>query len=205
MKMFPEKIDKPRVALVEGQDEVNLLKKLFLHLNLDGIQVIECGGCIQMMKNLPKFTKITGFEEVTRLAVFRDADRDFQSTFQSVCTALQRAGLVCPQRSGCFRNGEPDVGVFLLPNNSDPGALEDLFLSSVPDNAALNCVESFWTCVETLSEPPGSECKSRARAYLATRQKDCPSVGIAAQKGYWDFDSRHLDPLKAFLSDLAES
>ena len=89
-----------------------------------------------------------------------------------------------------------------MPGSSENGMLEDLCLKTVKDNPAMKCVNSFIDCAKGLGEPPKNIAKAKAQAYLAAMPKILSSVGIAAQKGYWDLDSIELHDLKTILLAL---
>jgi len=94
--------------------------------------------------------------------------------------------------------------------------LETLCLQSVSSNSVMICVKSFMDCLKkTLPEKtPGSSCdskidylpknmtKSKALAFLASRYEEVKSIGIAAEKGYWDFSHPAFTNLIAFLRQL---
>ena len=45
--------------------------------------------------------------------------------------------------------------------------------------------------------------KARAHAYLTTMPHPHASVGVAAQKGYWNFDHEAFEGVRRFLMSLA--
>lgn len=75
---------------------------------------------------------------MTHLGIVIDADKSAVSTLQSVSDALKRAGY-----AGFPTTLEPSgliqiidglkIGVWVMPNNIDPGMAEDLFLSFLPE------------------------------------------------------------------------
>ena len=71
----------------------------------------------------------------------------------------------------------------------------------------IECIDSFMSCIAKNSDKsdynlPKDIHKARCRAFLSTMEKDTPSLGVAAKKGYWDFDSEKLNPLLSFLKQL---
>jgi hypothetical protein len=77
----------------------------------------------------------------------------------------------------------------------------------VEDQPAMKCVNEFASCVSTLPVSPKNISKSKAAVFkaltfLAAQHENVDRVGLAAQKGYWNFDSPALDELKQFLSYL---
>ena len=82
--------------------------------------------------------------------------------------------------------------------------LESLCLSTVElkEKETIECVDEFMQCIELKKEKPKNPHKARHRAFLAAMLDDTPSLGIAAQKGYWDFGSDKLKPLLDFLKQI---
>ena len=77
--------------------------------------------------------------------------------------------------------------------------LEDLCLKTVEHHPAMRCVATFIGCVLELENPPNNIAKAKAQAFLAAMPRLVNSVGLGAQKGYWDFNSEELTDLKAFI------
>jgi hypothetical protein len=85
--------------------------------------------------------------------------------------------------------------------------LEDLCLKTVEGDCAMDCVERFASCVAGLPDPPRNMSKAKVQAFkshvfLATQPETVDSVGLGAQKGYWNLDSPCLGELKQFLLHL---
>ena len=106
------RVERERVLLVEGADEVNFVVALMGH-HFDGaaaaaVQVIPVGGR-------------TRFRERLR-AVTMAADG-------CLCAPRRERALQRPfQRTGS--NGPPGVGIFIAPDGGTPGALETLCIRS---------------------------------------------------------------------------
>ena len=89
-----------------------------------------------------------------------------------------------------------------MPGNSDAGMLEDLCLKTVENHPVMNCVNPFVDCISKLEEAPNNMAKAKAQAFLAAMPELANSVGVGAQKGYWDFNSEELTELKLFINNL---
>ena len=218
----PKEITKEKLLLVEGADEVNFFNALFRHVNQADIQVASVGGRDNFKNEIPMFVKARGFGRLTKWAVIRDAEEsEAINAFKSARNILEKAlkelnesksldqkiKYLLPGSPGEFSSGSLPIGIFILPDNSQPGMLEDLCLKTVEDHPAMKCVNDFYGCCKKLKKPPENEAKSKAEAFLAAmpkamRKTSEDGVGIGAQKKYWNFDSEHLNPLKFFLSHL---
>ncbi len=89
-----------------------------------------------------------------------------------------------------------------MPGSFESGMLEDLCIKTVQETPAMECVDGFIHCVQALDNPPRNMAKAKAQAYLAAMPKITSSVGVAAMKNYWNFDSDELFPLKQILSSI---
>ena len=62
-------IEKDRLLLVEGVDEVNFFKAFFKQANIDNIQIISIGGKTQLKKKLTALCHLPGFNKITRIGI----------------------------------------------------------------------------------------------------------------------------------------
>lgn len=208
----PRAITKRGVLAVEGKDEINFFDRLLHHMGISDFQIEEVGGKDRFPQKFPDLLKMPGFYEpngspyVKNLAVIRDKDRD--NAFESIANIVRKAGLSPPGEHGAFSDGRPRVGIFIMPGETIDGTmLEDLCLKTVQDHEAMPCVEQFASCVGALPSVPRNMAKAKAQVFkaqvfLAAQTDTVEAVGLAAQKGYWDFDSPALAELKSFLEHL---
>ena len=202
-------IEKPKILLVEGQDEVEFFKVLLKKKCLkEDFQIIDIAGrdkfninSLMALKNIPEF------EKVTSLAIIQDADdNDPQSRFDSICSTLKGCNLNPPAQIGSFNTAsQPKVGIFILPDGKNEGMLESLCLSTVgsKEKDIMKCVNEFMMCVEKLdNKQPKNKEKACLQAFLSAMPEDTRSIGVAAKKDYWDFDSDQLKPLLDFLKQI---
>ena len=201
--MTPIKSNK--ILAVEGSDEENFFGALLKHINIADCDIRKVGGKDQFKDKLPAlkisrgFLNADGTPFVTHLAIIRDENGD--DAFTSVVNILKKEGFTPPKKHGLHSNGNPKIGIFIMPGTTIKGTmLEDLCLESVKDHPSMKCVNEFASCVCGLETRPKSLSKAKAQTFLATQPDIVNSVGLGAQKNYWDFDSPTLDELKKFLS-----
>jgi hypothetical protein len=202
---MPENFEftKTKFLAVEGKDEKNFLKKLLEYIDiLDIADIYPAGGKDQFKNIMLALSKSRGFGSLKKIAVIRDADENAEDAFKSVTGVLKNIGLQIPERPGEFSSGSPSVGVFIMSDNSSKGMLEDLCLESVKDHESMECVENFITCTRELKEKPKIISKAKVQVFLATKPEIVNSLGVAAQKEYWNFHSEKLMPLINFLKKL---
>ena len=202
-------ITKEKLLLVEGKDEKKFFKILLEKNEIYNIQIISSGGKSQFKRKLPAIKNTSGFDEITSLAVIHDADTDAQAAFKSVCSVLKNNDLNFPNKVSSFIPGSPNVGVFIIPDGKNPGMLESLCLSTVQSESITDCIEPFINCVRqktsvrnTRYKFPRNVNKAKCKAFLSAMEEDIPSLGIAAEKGYWNLDSDRLTSLLDFLKKL---
>jgi hypothetical protein len=203
----PTRITSKRVLAVEGLDEKNFFDKLLRYLGISDFQIEDVGGKEKFPKRFPVLLKTPGFFTahespfVTHLAIIRDKDED--DAFKSIADIITGAGLAPPIKHSAFSKGNPKVGVFIMPGSKVKGTmLEDLCLKTVEDHPAMKCVNEFASCVSALEAKPKNMAKAKAQTFLAAQAEIVNSVGLGAQRGYWNFDSPALDELKQFLRYL---
>lgn len=201
-----KKIKNQKLLLVEGKDEEVFFKILLERKKIGGIQIMPSGGKQKFQKHLPALRKTPGFDKIISLAVIHDADESADKAFQSIQSALNNNELKSPDKIGKFVSSSPKVGVFIIPDGKSKGNLESLCLSTVKSND-IKCIDSFMDCIKQNSNNssynfPKNIYKARCRAFLSSMEEDTPSLGVAAQKAYWDFDSEKLNCLLSFLKQL---
>ena len=202
MERNPKSIREKKVLAVEGKDEVNFFEALLKHLGIASFEIRDVGGKDKFKKKLPALVHTSGFSDVEVLVVVRDAEGDADAAFGSVRNVLRSQKLEPPDRMNQFSNGNPRIGVFIMPGNSDTGMLEDLCLKTVEEHPAMKCVNAFTDCASVLKDPPKIMAKAKAQVFLAAMSDIANSVGVGAQKGHWNFDSDELDNLRSFIDNL---
>ena len=200
------KISADRLLLVEGRDEANLFGALLRHcfgpVWQQEIQIVEAGGRAAFRGNIATIRAEAESRPLRAIGVIRDADRDARGALQSVCDALRMAGYNPPTIHGDVSNGNPHVGVFIVPDGRAPGAIETLCRRSVAGGAASECVEAFIDCLKEQGMRSRNEDKTFTHAWLAAGEDPVARVGEGAQQGAWDFDSDAFGELTAFLRKL---
>jgi hypothetical protein len=190
-------INLSNLILVEGADEENFFNAFVSKNNLTGIQVIKLCGKTNIPAYIKLLPNVPGFNQVKKIAIFRDTDNENQDDiFRSLCDALQRANLPCPDRLFTYTLSTPTVGIFLFPGSGTNGMLEDLCLSSLKEEKILSCMETYFRCCNHV---PKKLSKAKILLFLAVHDDIVNSLGLAAQKNYWDFNHSCFDEIKEFL------
>lgn len=200
----PIQIQKKKLLLVEGNDEVVFFQSLFKEMNVNSIQIYPVGGKEQFRNEIPLIVKHREFNNVTKIGCIRDADEDKKAAFDSISNVLVRNGLKPVNVINKFSKTHPSIGIFIMPGvKHDKGALEDLCTNAICNDKKIECVDDYIACIELkLSSKLDKITKRKAQVYLAANKDLCNSVGLGAQKNYWNFNSHVYDELKDFINNL---
>ena len=218
-------ISKPKLLLGEGEDESQFLSAFVAHMAIDDIQVIQYGGKSRMEAGLKGIVNLSNFDRVVSLGITRDADyfenplnvlakqnnvNEVQATFNAICAILRNPKINLPAptspKAKALAEGKPAVQVFILPDCERAGMLEDLCLATLEAMAEQNCIENYFSCIQQVTKkihPTHKLSKARLHAWLAAQEEpDLTRLGIAAAKGYLNFNHPAFDQLKAFIQAL---
>ena len=210
MAFQPFSLQKPRLIVVEGNDELRLFNALTLHLAIENVQIHALGGIGNLNGFLRVFKASSDFDQLRALAVVVDADDSRQQREQKIHSGLSNIELVCPSEplKGAQQGENPKCFYLILPHAEEQGMLEDVCLGSVKGDPALQCVDHYFACIDkaaTLGPKSRRMSKARVHAFLASRPHPDLRLGEAAEKGIWDFDSEAFRPLRCLLKQLTET
>ena len=190
------RIDRSKLLVGEGRDEVEFFTSLLSHLGISGVQVTDYGGKPKLREFLATLRRIPGFADLRTLAVTCDADDDPAAGKQSIESALESANLP----------PELTVRTLVLPSDETRGALETLCVEAFANKPIGECVERFISCAAEAGYEPkwsvGGAAKARAQMWLAFHARPALRLGEAAQAGCIDWDEATYVGLKAFLGSL---
>jgi len=189
-------ITKPKLLLVEGKDEVELFDKLLTDLGLADIDIWDIMGKTRFRENIEALPRLSGFDRVTSVGIVTDADKQPKGAFDSICDALEAAGLPRPTTRLQSVGDAPQVAIMILPGREAPGMLEDLCLESVADDPAMPCLEEYFRCLEEQLEAgafPGNPSKAVVRAFLASMEW--------LEEAHFEYLQEHLEEYLPELPD----
>lgn len=216
-------IEHPTILLVEGWDEFALFIRLLDHLGIESIDIRLYEGKDNLRQRLAALQAASGFDGVTAVGILRDGDEDPSAAFQSVRSALSAAGFPSPEQPGEFTDGQPRIGVLIVPGDGQPGSLETPCWASKADlEEARQAPERQTERAGTVSAAEVEECvtayveclqlkrvrlhpnldKVRVHAYLACQRKPGLKIGEAAEARYWNFNSDVWNDVKQFLQSM---
>ena len=189
--MAAEDLPPERVLLVEGVDDQEVVRHLCRrHQDIPVFEVLNKHGFPKLRKSIGPEMKVSGRRGVGILA---DANDDPRARWQSISDRLREAGVRPPGRlapGGLVMDGEPRIGVWLMPDNTSSGELEDFVVTLVPAG------DPIWPRAERYVEnipaidrrfEPHKITRAKIHAWLATR-KDPRLMGAAIGAGDLDAD-----------------
>lgn len=201
-------IESSKLLLVEGNDDEGFFKKVNEEIGIKDMQILKLEGAGKFnAETFRAIRQIHNFEIIVRsMAIVRDADEDARGVFDSICSALRTVDLPFPKKPLEFEardQGSIKVGVLIIPPNKAGGKLEDLCLLSVQHLKEMGCIDSFFECIRTVTDEfPEDLPKAKIKAFLASRKKSVPHLGVGMQKGYFPVDNEVFDGIKTFLKAM---
>lgn len=181
------------LLLVEGKDEQHVIRHLRLRYDIpDAFPIKVKEGFPNLRSTLEDELRASGLE---RLGVVVDADTDISSRWQSLRDILLRSGYLnvpeLPAESGTViqQVGLPAVGIWLMPDNSASGMLEDFVAFLVPAadrlwNRAGDCVQQI--PLDDRLFPEQYSSKAHIHTWLAWQEEPGTPMGSAINQRYLD-------------------
>lgn len=181
------------VVFCEGKSDKIFLDCVTRWMKIENLEMVPIEGGVSHLDNIaPQIRR--RHDEGRRVALILDANSDPADRRRSLDGTLDRLELTV-------------FDTFLLPNDRDPGCLEDVLEGlAVEDHRAIyDCLANYEKCLmdcEPEYRPP--HAKGKIYAY-------CEALGIETRDRerdytdgqYWNLDATGLDPLKLFLRKLA--
>ncbi|MCR4655245.1 MAG: hypothetical protein K5770_03335 [Lachnospiraceae bacterium] len=215
MPIERKKIVKPYLLLCEGKDAENFLINYLESEALtqdqrfsNEIQVLDFGGNDDLDRFLVNLKNMERFDQVTSIAIIRDAEKDFAKACSDVTRSLRKSGIVSPGSYGTWVNDDTgvNVGYLLFPLNNEAGTLEDLCLNILSESnieSILYSIDTFLTTMESFyGRSYHRKHKNRLHTYLSSSDEYVSmQLGLASKAGAFNWDSVYLEPLKRFLTE----
>ena len=215
MPIERKQIVKQYLLLCEGKDAEQFLIN---YLNSDAlsedqrfsndIQVFDFGGNSDLSSFLMNLKNMDKFDQVSSLAVIRDAEKDYAKACKEVGGSLRKSGFASSEQCGVWSNDDTGirVGFMLFPVNNDAGTLEDLCLRILSEKNNKNILSSVDAFLSTMESAFGRSYrrkhKNMLHTYLSSSDKYVTMpIGVASSAGAFDWVSNELEPLKRFLTE----
>ena len=201
-------LPRQQVLLVEGTDDLHVVSHLCEHHNLpEEFRIEDGGGIPRLFESLD--IRLSRGSDLQRVGLILDADENVINRWRTVRNILIKAGYnsvpETPDPNGTIieQEGWPVVGVWLMPDNTVPGTLEDFIGSLVPSDDVLR--EYAVTCVDQLPERrflDAHKSKAVVHTWLAWQEKPWLPMGTAIKARYLQAEAPAVQQLIAWLRRL---
>lgn len=197
------------VLLVEGKDDEHVFYALLgFHRLPEIFRIKDKRGIDNLLGTLDVELLASDLE---RLGIVVDADIDIASRWQRVTNILRASGysnipaLPDPLGTIIAENGRPTVGIWIMPDNTLPGMLENFVRFLVPSN------DSLWGrvihCIDNVPEnerrfPTHHLIKAQLHTWLAWQHEPGSPLGLAITKRYLEANASHAQRLIDWIRRL---
>ena len=194
-----------RILLVEGQDEVHVVRHIRESSGLiPNFATGAKGGIDKLLSSIPLEIRVEGR---TAIGIVVDANDNLQSRWQAVAGRLREADIeppAGPASHGTIIDSRPLVGIWLMPDNQSPGELEDFIADMIPSG------DPVWPLSEDYIEgipvehrkfKEGKILRAKVHAWLATRRRPL-QMGTAIEAGDLNIGTENCERFVGWLREL---
>ena len=204
----------PYKLLVEGKDDLFVTAGIRDRHHLpDNFEIVDCEGVDKMPDQIIARIKQQR-PKVETIGIVLDADNDIQARWDSIRNVLRDEGYVVPASpdsdgviiSGIGRN--PDVGIWLMPDNTQTGMLEDFVRHLIPQEDMLYpFVTQILAEIEAQNspnryDPATNRAKAIIHTWLAWQKDPGTPMGLALTKTYLDHNAELCQRFVSWLNRL---
>jgi hypothetical protein len=183
------------ILLVEGKDDEHVFYHLLAYHNIpEGFRIKNKNGIDNLLETLEVELQGSGLE---RLGIVVDADTNLAARWQSLRHILSTLGYTVPDNpepNGTLLQQKdwPVVGIWLMPDNTLPGMLEDFISALIPSE------DSLWKraldCVQHIPEEErrflaAHQSKAQIHTWLAWQDDPGTPLGLSITKRYLNADA----------------
>lgn len=197
--------------LVEGKDDIHVMYSLLEHHSIPERFKIEYKEGVESV--LEAFEVRLTLGEFECLGVIIDADDKLTERWQKIQQLLKNAGYKyvpdVPDIQGTIidNKSQPVVGIWMMPDNTIPGKLEDFVSFLIPqDNAlwpvAVDIVQKVKMIESSTRFRDVHESKARIHTWLAWQEEPGKPMGTAITARYLDANASHAHLLIDWIRKL---
>jgi hypothetical protein len=198
------------LLVVEGPDDKHVFWAILNHHQFAPLfEIRDEGGFETLIKRMSVHLKAAS--DLQRFGIVVDANSDIQVRWKEVKSALERAGYAgvpdSPDVDGTVldRDDMPRAGVWIMPNNTLPGMLENYMSFLIPTGDGLferaeRCVGDI--PIEERRFAEVHKTKAVIHTWLAWQDDPGTPLGQAITKRYFDPEGPAIQGLIAWLTRL---
>ena len=167
----------PTAMLVEGNDDFNVVWRIAEISEIPQFHIRETGGIDNLLARIENQVNVSGRRA---LGILVDANDNPTARWQAVSRELALSGVILPPNpdpTGTIIPAQgrlPRIGVWLWPDNRNPGELEDFIISLIPEN------DPIWPLSEEYIDTilarhlnkftPGKKSRAQVHAWLSVQE-----------------------------------
>ncbi len=193
-----------RVLVVEGYSDLLFYAEVLENVEKHSeVFIKELGGKASMTTKLETLITPSLLGAKTEIGFIIDADNHPGRT----CSSLERQLSALTGQTvvdGKWTNGNPKIGLFVVPGGNAAGEIETLVWNSWANDPAneakRKCIEDYVKCMRGAKSEAHSPDKGLIGALLSIVSDEDPRLGPGARNGAFDLNRPELTPLKEFLS-----
>ena len=163
------------LLLVEGPNDKYVIQRLCeASQGSPNFRIAEKGGVDELLRSIEGHLREP---ELLALGIVVDANTNPEGRWKGVAGRISRAGIAVPKRTnpeGTIIEGEVRVGVWLMPDNSGPGELEDFIRTMIrPDDPIWPRAERYIEGIpaEDRRFAEGKATGAKVHAWLAAQER----------------------------------
>lgn len=209
---LPRRIEKERLLLVEGIDDVHLCTEIQKYMlnnfsgfqDIDSIQLWDYKGIENLHKTLKIITSSREYSSLRSIGIMADADENASYRLEKIKGCITRCNCTAPKNQLDPTLENPSIIVLVVPKKGS-GMIEKLCLDSVCDDPAIECVNKYVDCLKATFDANGLDCpknryKAKLQVFLASRKRPGLSLGHAAMEKYFPLESEVFDDIKEIMA-----
>ena len=194
-----------RVLLVEGQDDKHVVLQLcHRHESTPSFSISDKDNITQLLESLALEMKVSGRQAV---GILVDANDDVTGRWNAIQNRLRRADIEpppSPNPDGTIIQARPRIGIWLMPDNTSAGELEDFVAQMIPTEdpvwpLSLSYIEGIPEADRKFSEK--KKLRAQLYAWLAARE-DPRRMGLAIRARDLKVDGDLSKKFVAWLNGL---
>ena len=174
-----------RILLVEGQNDRHVVRHLCMrHQSVPSFSILDKGGIEPLLDAIE--AEITDVENRQAIGILVDANDDPAARWHAVASRLSEEGIAVPRERASAGTiidtvDKPRVGIWLMPDNTSAGELEDFVAQMIPGEDPVWPLSQRYIAGIPAADRKFAEHKTlraQIHAWLAAR-KDPRKMGLA--------------------------
>jgi hypothetical protein len=212
---IPKKEKFSQKLLLEGKDDLFVTAAICEKLRVvETFDLIDCDG----VSNIPVHIDLYLLKkrpDVKTLGIILDADASLASRWQSLKQHLEKLNYEVPETpttGGTIIEGKernPNIGIWLMPDNNETGMLEDFVKYLIPENDTLlaeaDRILSEIEAGQLHKYNPIHKSKARIHTWLAWQEDPGTPMGLAITKSYLSINTELCERFVSWLNQLFNS